>query len=462
MPPKFYQTFQLKATLLIIFSMCLVVGISDIVVHQFAVRNQFEQLRDRLKVIARTAALTLDADTLKGIPLTREGMKTPQYQTTALKLREIKGENTLITFIYVMKKTDRPGIWEFVVDPDPELKRGQGITSYPGDKYSIARFPEMLKAYDGATADREIEKDAWGVTLSGYAPIKDINGSTVAVLGIDMLASDVAILEQGLLRRTIFIFFLGLIVASFVAYGISRHITNPVNELIAGTRQISKGNLDYEVRVKGKDEIAELAMAFNKMANELKEARHKNHNYFYGVIQSLVRIVEAKDHYTRGHSERVAEYSSKIAVQMGFTPEEVEMLEQVAVLHDIGKLAIRDDILNKPGKLNDEEWEIVRNHPLIGEDILRPVSLTPEMLAIVRGHHERYDGKGYPDGLRGERINIFSQILSVADAYDAMTSSRAYRSALGALEALAEIERNRGTQFSPRIVDAFTQVIQTS
>ncbi len=131
----------------------------------------------------------------------------------------------------------------------------------------------------------------------------------------------------------------------------------------------------------------------------------------------------------------------------------------MALLHDIRRFGIQEKILNKKDGLTEEEWEVVRKHPIIGEDILKPILLNEEMLAIVRGHHERYDGKGYPDKLSGDNINIFAAILFVADAYDAMTSLRAYRPALSKQEAIEELQKNRGTQFNPRVVDAFIQAL---
>jgi HD-GYP domain-containing protein (c-di-GMP phosphodiesterase class II) len=130
------------------------------------------------------------------------------------------------------------------------------------------------------------------------------------------------------------------------------------------------------------------------------------------------------------------------------------------MLHDIGKLGIQDSILNKKEKLTDEEWDIVRQHPILGEDILRPVSLNREMLAIVRAHHERYDGKGYPDKLKGKEIDIFAQILSIADSYDAMTSARAYRSPLDQAKAIEELRKNKGAQFNGEIVDVFIEILK--
>jgi putative nucleotidyltransferase with HDIG domain len=172
-----------------------------------------------------------------------------------------------------------------------------------------------------------------------------------------------------------------------------------------------------------------------------------------------VRSIEAKDSYTRGHSDRVAEYAQKIALKMGFSREKAEMVKKVAQLHDIGKLGIDERILNKVEKLTDEEWGMIKKHPETGEEILKPVFLDEKMLALVRSHHERYDGTGYPDGLKGDKTDILAQIVSVADSYDAMTSTRAYRKSLTKEEAVAELKKNSGTQFNPKVAAAFLEVL---
>lgn len=252
---------------------------------------------------------------------------------------------------------------------------------------------------------------------------------------------------------------LGVVLSVVLGLLISRSIANPIRKLVIGTRYIAKDNLHYRVEVKGNDEISELAASFNNMAKSLNESRLKLHGYFYQVVQSLVRILEARDPYTRGHSDRVAEYAEKVALKIGLPPEKVELLRETAELHDIGKLGIQESILNKKEKLTAQEWELIKQHPIIGEDILRPILLTEEMLAIVRGHHERYDGTGYPDKLSGKNINLFAQILAVVDVYDAMTSPRAYRPALSQQKAIEELQKNSGSQFNPEIVANFLQVL---
>jgi len=460
--PLRLKSFQVKVTLALILSMAFIGAMSSLLVYKFALNSQFNQLRDKLKMVAQTASLMIDADSFLEVPMNKEGINSAQYKTIAEKLRKIKEANPPIRFIYTMAKTGDDGILQFIVDPDPLVESGKKkhLTSYPGDKYDASRFPEMLNAFNGATADKRILLDEWGAALSGYAPIKDKNGRAVAILGVDLMASDIYATQKEVSRRALFVLLLGFIFSISLGMLLSRRITNPIGKLVEGTRRISLGDLKYQVEVADGDEISELAKSFNRMTANLYESRRRIHNYFYSVIQSFARIVEARDHYTRGHSERVACYAEKIALKMGFSQEEGELLKETAILHDIGKLGIQESILNKKEQLTEKEWEEIYRHPIIGEDILRPVLLQKEMLGIVRHHHERFDGKGYPDKLRGENINLLAQILSVADAFDAMTSSRAYRDAFSREEAIEELKRNSGTQFNPKVVEVFLQILQ--
>lgn len=174
------------------------------------------------------------------------------------------------------------------------------------------------------------------------------------------------------------------------------------------------------------------------------------------VIRTLVSAIEAKDAYTSSHSENVAKYSVIIAKEMGLSQAQIELIEKAAYLHDIGKIGIYDSVLNKPGKLTDEEFELVRQHPLKAKEILEPLDFLEVAIELIMQHHERYDGKGYPNGLKGEEISLGARIMGVADAYDAMVSGRQYRKrAFSNDDALIEIQRNKGTQFDPKVVEAF-------
>jgi len=176
-------------------------------------------------------------------------------------------------------------------------------------------------------------------------------------------------------------------------------------------------------------------------------------------LMSLVSAIEAKDAYTQQHSTRVTEYALKVASKMGCQHDDLQRLRSSSPLHDIGKIGIQDSILNKPARLTKEEFEHIKAHPTIGVNIVSPLGLDLEELAIIRSHHERWDGKGYPDGLKKDRTPRLARILAVADAFDAMKSNRAYRDALPLSVCLQEIKDNRGGQFDPDVVDAALSVL---
>lgn len=178
---------------------------------------------------------------------------------------------------------------------------------------------------------------------------------------------------------------------------------------------------------------------------------------FYGILKSLVNALEAKDPYTRRHSERVTTYAVAIAERMDCSETQIESLRTVGYLHDIGKIGIADRILNKPAPLDPEEYELIKKHPIIGESIVSELGLNLEQRAIIRHHHERWDGKGYPDGLAREEVPLLARIISVADAFDSMTSLRAYRASMKEADAVAELRGNLGRQFDPQVVAAFLE-----
>jgi putative nucleotidyltransferase with HDIG domain len=223
---------------------------------------------------------------------------------------------------------------------------------------------------------------------------------------------------------------------------------------------ICVGSHDPEFRFNG-DDVRLLSTIANhvtiaigniELFSSLQEA-------YLSTVRSLAAAVDAKDAFTRGHSDKVAAYGTMIGERLGLAHEQRIALEMAAYLHDIGKIGISEEILLKPGKLSDAEMAQMSHHPLIGANILKPVGFPWPITPIVRHHHERWDGGGYPAGLKGEEIPLLARVLSVADAFEAMTSDRPYRSARTIEEALEELVRCSGTQFDPRVVQAFEEVM---
>jgi putative nucleotidyltransferase with HDIG domain len=182
---------------------------------------------------------------------------------------------------------------------------------------------------------------------------------------------------------------------------------------------------------------------------------------YFSTITALARSIDARDEYTHGHSERVTRYALMSARQLGFTEEQLEELHVGAILHDVGKIGIPDDILNKPGRLSEEEFEIMKQHPTIGAKILEEAfSRRPNVIRLVKHHHERYDGRGYPDGLRGEEVSMSVLVLAVADSYDAMTSDRCYRRAFSQEAALHELRMGKLKHYHPDAVEALVAALE--
>jgi putative nucleotidyltransferase with HDIG domain len=202
-------------------------------------------------------------------------------------------------------------------------------------------------------------------------------------------------------------------------------------------------------------------MAFNTMMRSVVTAEAETRSAYVGAIRALALALDARDPYTAGHSERVSALSVAVGRQMQLPDDQLDVLRLGALLHDIGKIGISDAVLRKPGALTPDEFEVIQEHPAVGARILRSVPFLAPHLAIVELHHERPDGHGYPHRLRGDEIPLLARIVHVADAFDAITSARAYRPARGSADALRELWRHAGSQFDAEAVQALAAAIPT-
>jgi HD-GYP domain-containing protein (c-di-GMP phosphodiesterase class II) len=238
-------------------------------------------------------------------------------------------------------------------------------------------------------------------------------------------------------------------------------ISRPIQELARVARKLASGAYETRVNVRSGNEVGILGDAFNQMGEEIQraivqiqKAATLNKELFMGSIRMLANAIDEKDPYTRGHSERVAYYSMVIARFMGMTEEEVERVYLSGIIHDVGKIGIEDKILRKPAALTDEEYEIMKQHPTKGAHILEAVPVLKAMAGAGLQHHENLDGSGYPEGLKGDQIPLLGRIVSVADAFDAMTTDRPYSKAMTFEAALARLRFLAGKKFDPDCVTA--------
>ena len=234
----------------------------------------------------------------------------------------------------------------------------------------------------------------------------------------------------------------------------------------AEAKGLASGAMDYirkpfvaNILVLRVKRAVELVRLQRNLADEVEKKTMEYEELFIQVVESLATAIDAKDTYTNGHSVRVAEYSKEIAKRYGYNEEKQDAVFMMGLLHDVGKIGIPDSVINKPARLTDEEFALIKTHPSVGARILSNIKKMPRLADGARWHHERYDGKGYPDGLSGEDIPEESRMIAVADAYDAMTSNRSYRRYLSQEVVRDEIEKGKGTQFDPQFADIMIQMI---
>jgi len=301
-----------------------------------------------------------------------------------------------------------------------------------------------------------------GEVLGSAAPVRALGWGVVLERPTSIAFAPVRVMQQ----RTLIVSAVAGLVALGLGFVLSRRMIRPLQELAEISSEISEGKLSIRSKIHGEDEIAQLGGNFNQMAEnieslvrKLKHALRQNQELFLETIRTLAAAIDAKDPYTKGHSERVSAYSMAIAHHLGFGFDDVFHVRIAAILHDVGKLGIKDGILNKPGGLTDEEYEIMRRHPDIGAQIMAPISKLKTIIPGIRNHHETWDGNGYPDKLSGEEIPMVARIIGVADTFDAMTTNRPYQKAMPLDHVTAKMMAMAGTRFDPDVVKAFAAAV---
>jgi HD-GYP domain-containing protein (c-di-GMP phosphodiesterase class II) len=251
----------------------------------------------------------------------------------------------------------------------------------------------------------------------------------------------------------------GLFLVLILGGAIANLITRPLLGLVKASKEVAHGNLSVKVSPQSNDEIAELTDNFNQMIASIQKSNQDLLEAYNNTLEGWSRAANLRDNETELHMQNVVKYTIELAKKMGYQGEQLTDIYRGAVLHDIGKIGISDTILKKPGELTADEWVEMQKHPQFAYEMLYPIKYLRSALDIPYYHHEKWDGSGYPKGLKGEEIPETARIFAIADVWDAMTSDRVYRKALPEQEAVKYLLENQGTHFDPRVVDTFLLMI---
>ena len=387
----------------------------------------------------------------------------------AVPVSKIPGEPQLIVeaqlrfqpLAKVTKEEAKKGVGVFLVDRQAKViwsNGGRGKTTNLDKSVldSIAKKGPMTLTTSYTAGDRQVFVQVSAIPESGWTLVVQKPFSD-AFSDVDKLIVNAAISTAVLVALSL-----------FFSYLAARWVSRPIQRLTETTHEIAEGNFGGLIEMQGLTfEMADLAEDFNRMSGhvasyvqQLRQAAQANRDLFIGSLRAFVAAVDAKDPYTRGHSERVASYSRTIARYLQL-PEEVQHKIWIgALLHDVGKIGVEDRILRKEGVLAPDEYEQMKMHTVMGADIMTPIEQLREMIPAIRSHHEAWNGRGYPDGLKGEQIPLFARIVGVADTFDAITTNRPYQQAYSLQFAVETITRLTGSRFDAKIVTAFLRAFE--
>ncbi len=338
----------------------------------------------------------------------------------------------------------------------------------------VSRHPAITRILSGiyGTTEYEIFEAPDGNSLYiGYAPIESDGVIKCAVCVEYDWSPFRKSLVENLIVLAIIILILSALYVAVLLNSLRRRTITPITRMQKSVMEYIETKNSSDVindmnSIKADNEIGLFAMNISALAtemdsyiSEIKQSQEAIENLNSETMEALAKAIDAKDEYTNDHSERVAIYSRMIAKKMGLSAKELKKIYYMGLLHDIGKIGIPGSIINKASKLTDEELGLIRSHPILGYNILEKIHSEPDLAYGARWHHEFYNGKGYPDGKKGDEIPLLVRIIAVADSYDAMTSNRSYRSYLPQDVARAEIEKGVGTQFDPDVAECMLEII---
>ncbi|HEX8493080.1 MAG TPA: HD domain-containing phosphohydrolase [Pyrinomonadaceae bacterium] len=378
----------------------------------------------------------------------QEVFKTVQQQKSKTE-RELLSAGLPVLFVI-----DKDG--RAVAHPDERVAFSERPMT---DLKVVQEWQESSAQVQSALAPFTAERDGQKLEMLGsYATAELDTNMRLGVIAIqDERAAMTSVADMR--RQTLIISLVAAVFTLIIGFFFAKKLTQPVQELAAGAHRIATGDFSQRIAVRSRTELGALGESFNLMTDQLEKfisdlqsSANENRELFLGTVKALAAAIDGKDPYTRGHSERVARFSVAIAQGMDLTDEEIEKIRISALLHDVGKIGIDDNILKKPAALTDHEFEIMKGHPQKGFKIMSQIPAMREFLPGMYMHHEMIDGNGYPQGLKGDEIPLMARIVSVADTFDAMTTDRPYQKAMSLEAAVARIKSLVGTRYDEQVV----------
>ena len=410
-----------------------------------------KNLGSSLEKVARTAVLGVDAHMVKSI----EGTDDYYYEKVRSYLLKVKRQNDIEVPVFIFREKNKVKV-SLVATTEP--------SSMVGAEYRLN--PTMKKVFStGKSTFSPMYTDKSGSWISAYAPIKDAEGDMAGVLELNIHIGDYIQQLRFQLLKVMALCLIGLFIGTFLGIPLLNPILRSIDILNTAASEMEKGNYDYEIKLKSSDEIGRLADAFERMrrairfsTEQLNEALLNEKKIHLDSVKALTEMIVIREPHMKGHIERVSRSAVLIAKELDLSAREIETLKYGCMLHDIGKIGIDINLLNKPSKLTAPEYEFIKKHPPFGAQIIEGIEFLQKARDVVLCHQERYDGKGYPEGLKGEEIPIGARIVSLVDAYDAMVSERPYKEKSNKGEVIAKLKEESGKQFDPKVVEAFLRI----
>lgn len=366
----------------------------------------------------------------------------------------IKRDEVQLSY-YLKKASDTPGIaYLIITDKDSIIVASNTVSDIGKDVAKAYGLIGIGIGWSGKIIT--LNSNGRQMTVKNFAQsieVKTAEGKTR--LGAIYAGFDMQIIEIELMNiymKSGIIAISMIILSVFLTVFLTGRITKPLTQLIEGTEIIASGNLRYKIKVNVRNEFQALANSFNDMTEKLND-------YYDGVLMAFTMALDSKDKYSPGHSKRVAQLSMELARKLNMTPKQVENIRIASILKDIGNLSVDSNIFDKKEALSPDEIIKIQKHPEISAKILKNIQQLKDIIPIILQHHERFDGLGYPSGLKGSAILVEAKILAIADAYDAMVTPREHRPAVPVEEAVYELRSNKGKQFDPDITEAFVGIL---